>query len=87
MLAVGQVMSAAIGAAFRLAFRENTWVAAPFALSFSLLAMQLTRTVHPPGDTRNNLHASDRLLSFDFRHSIYCSICTCHIPESSCACR
>ena len=51
--AVGQVMSAAIGAAFRLALKDAIWLAAPLALSCSLLAMQLTRTVHPPGKKGN----------------------------------
>ena len=42
-------MSAAIGCALRLALKDAQWIAAPLSMSLALLAMQLTRTVHPPG--------------------------------------
>ena len=45
----GHVVSAAVGCAFRLALRNAQWVGAPLSMATSLLAMQLTRTVHPPG--------------------------------------
>ena len=45
----GHVISAAIGAAFRLALKDALWLAAPLAMALALLAMQITRTVHPPG--------------------------------------
>ncbi len=45
----GHVISAVVGCAFRLALKDTIWVAAPISMSLALLAMQLTRTVHPPG--------------------------------------
>lgn len=45
----GHVISAAVGCAFRLALKDTLWIAAPLAMALALLAMQLTRTVHPPG--------------------------------------
>lgn len=43
------MVSAAIGCAFRLALKNAQWVAAPLSMALALLFMQLTRTVHPPG--------------------------------------
>ena len=51
-IAGGHVISAAVGCAFRLALRDARWVAAPLSMATSLLAMQLTRTVHPPGQLK-----------------------------------
>ncbi|DBA71574.1 hypothetical protein WJX79_006406 [Trebouxia sp. C0005] len=45
----GHVVSAAVGCAFRLALKDALWIAAPVSMAVALLAMQLTRTVHPPG--------------------------------------
>ncbi|DBB05731.1 hypothetical protein WJX77_012192 [Trebouxia sp. C0004] len=45
----GHVVSAAVGCAFRLALKDALWIAAPVSMAMSQLAMQLTRTVHPPG--------------------------------------
>lgn len=43
------MVSAAVGCAFRLALKDALWIAAPVSMAVALLAMQLTRTVHPPG--------------------------------------
>lgn len=43
------MVSAAVGCAFRLALKDSLWIAAPVSMAVALLAMQLTRTVHPPG--------------------------------------
>lgn len=45
----GHVVSAVVGCAFRLALKDALWIAAPVSMAVALLAMQLTRTVHPPG--------------------------------------
>lgn len=52
----GHVISAAIGAAFRLALKDALWLAAPLAMALALIAMQLTRTVHPPGQSLQLCH-------------------------------
>ena len=44
------MLSAAVGCAFRVALGDVQWVAAPLAMATSLLVMQWTRTVHPPGE-------------------------------------
>lgn len=45
----GHVISAAVGCAFRVAMGDTLWVAAPLAMATAMLAMQWTRTTHPPG--------------------------------------
>lgn len=50
----GHVISAAVGAAFRLALKDALWIAAPVAMALALIAMQLTRTTHPPGALTHN---------------------------------
>lgn len=52
----GHVVSAAVGAAFRLALQDLLWVAAPLGMALALVAMQLTRTVHPPGGLQPLTH-------------------------------
>lgn len=45
----GHVLSATIGVSVFFLFGENTLLAAPAAVSFAITAMQITRTLHPPG--------------------------------------
>ncbi len=45
----GHVISAIIGVACQKLLGGNVWMAASAALSLSVVAMLLTRTVHPPG--------------------------------------
>lgn len=46
------MISAVVGVLVRLAFKQNphlVWLSAPLGMSLALAAMQVTRTVHPPG--------------------------------------
>jgi CBS-domain-containing membrane protein len=45
----GHVMSSVIGVTSFIFFKDIPWVAAAVAVSTSILAMQITNTVHPPG--------------------------------------
>lgn len=45
----GHLLSAVIGMAACKLFPESTAVAAPLAVATAIAAMQLTRTLHPPG--------------------------------------
>lgn len=45
----GQVLSAFIGVTVFKLTPEIIWLAAPLAVSLSIIAMQMTRTLHPPG--------------------------------------
>lgn len=45
----GQVLSAIIGVSIFKLVPEIIWLAAPLAVSLSIIAMQMTRTLHPPG--------------------------------------
>ena len=46
----GQMLSALVGCAFRVAFGPSMfWLSAPLAMALSLTLMHLTRTVHAPG--------------------------------------
>lgn len=45
----GHLVSAVIGVSVQKLFPELLWIAAPLAVSLSIIAMQMTKTLHPPG--------------------------------------
>ncbi|SIQ11463.1 HPP family protein [Maribacter ulvicola] len=45
----GQLISAIIGVTIYKLFPDLIWVAAPFAVATSIIVMQMTKTLHPPG--------------------------------------
>lgn len=45
----GHVISALIGVTVQKLIPEVIWIAAPLAVSLSIIAMQVTKTLHPPG--------------------------------------
>ncbi len=45
----GHVISAIIGVSVQKLFPDLLWLAAPLAVSLSIVAMQITKTLHPPG--------------------------------------
>ena len=45
----GHIISAFIGVTIFMLFPEIIWVTAPLAVATSIVIMQLTKTLHPPG--------------------------------------
>lgn len=45
----GHLVSAIIGVSVQKILPELTWIAAPLAVSLSIVFMQITKTLHPPG--------------------------------------
>lgn len=45
----GHVISALVGVTMYKLVPDVMWLAAPLAVSFSIVAMQVTKTLHPPG--------------------------------------
>jgi CBS domain-containing membrane protein len=45
----GHVISALIGVTVHKLVPDIIWIAAPLAVSFSIISMQITKTLHPPG--------------------------------------
>ena len=45
----GHVISALIGVTAYKLFPDMLWLSAPFAVSLSIVLMQITKTLHPPG--------------------------------------
>ncbi|UZR98908.1 HPP family protein [Chondrinema litorale] len=45
----GHIISATIGVSINLLLSQNILLAAPLAVSLSIVAMQCTKTLHPPG--------------------------------------
>lgn len=45
----GHLVSAIIGVTIQKLLPELIWIAAPLAVSFSIVFMQITKTLHPPG--------------------------------------
>jgi CBS domain-containing membrane protein len=45
----GHVISALIGVTVHKLVPDIIWLAAPLAVSFSIISMQMTKTLHPPG--------------------------------------
>jgi CBS domain-containing membrane protein len=45
----GHVISAIIGVSVQMLLPNHTWIAAPLAVSLSIIVMQMTKTLHPPG--------------------------------------
>ncbi len=45
----GHLISAIIGVSIRMALPDIIWLTAPLAVALSIVAMQVTRTLHPPG--------------------------------------
>jgi CBS domain-containing membrane protein len=45
----GHVISALIGVTVHKLVPDIIWIAAPLAVSFSIIFMQMTKTLHPPG--------------------------------------
>ncbi|MGQ7944806.1 HPP family protein [Flavobacterium sp. WC2509] len=45
----GHVISALIGVTVHKLVPDIIWIAAPLAVSFSIILMQITKTLHPPG--------------------------------------
>ncbi|WP_343605544.1 HPP family protein [Fluviicola sp.] len=48
-LVFGHVISAFIGVCIFKLFPEQLWISAPLAVSLSIVVMQITKTLHPPG--------------------------------------
>ena len=46
---VGHLLSATMGVLMFTAFGGATWAAAALAVALAILAMQITRSIHPPG--------------------------------------
>ena len=45
----GHVVSALVGVSIQKLFPDLIWIAAPLAVSLSIIMMQVTKTLHPPG--------------------------------------
>lgn len=45
----GHLVSALVGVTVQKLLPEHIWIAAPLAVSLSIVAMQITKTLHPPG--------------------------------------
>lgn len=45
----GHLVSAIIGVSIQKLLPELTWIAAPLAVALSIVLMQVTKTLHPPG--------------------------------------
>jgi CBS-domain-containing membrane protein len=45
----GHVISAIIGVSIAMALPDIIWLKAPLAVALSIVAMQMTKTLHPPG--------------------------------------
>lgn len=45
----GHLISAFIGVSIQLLLPDIIWITAPLAVSLSIIAMQFTKTLHPPG--------------------------------------
>ena len=45
----GHVVSALVGDSIHKLFTDLIWIAAPLAVSLSIIMMQVTKTLHPPG--------------------------------------
>ncbi|PWJ59207.1 HPP family protein [Dyadobacter jejuensis] len=45
----GHVISAIVGVTVHMVLPDQIWVASAFAVSLSIVAMQMTKTLHPPG--------------------------------------
>lgn len=45
----GHVVSAFVGVSMQKLFPDLVWIAAPMAVSLSIVLMQITKTLHPPG--------------------------------------
>ena len=45
----GHVVSAIVGVSVAKFFPDIIWLTAPFSVAISIVAMQITRTLHPPG--------------------------------------
>ncbi|MFI2744469.1 HPP family protein [Zhouia sp. PK063] len=45
----GHLVSAFIGVTVQMIFPETLWIAAPLAVASSIVCMQLSKTMHPPG--------------------------------------
>lgn len=45
----GHLLSACIGVTAQKLFPDTMWIAAPLAVSLSIVLMQVTKTLHPPG--------------------------------------
>ncbi len=45
----GHLVSAVIGVSVQKIFPDLLWIAAPLAVSLSIVLMQITKTLHPPG--------------------------------------
>ena len=58
LCAVGTLMSCLIGCIVRVPLGHVLWVGGPLAVAISLSAMQLTGTIHPPGDSAIRIAAS-----------------------------
>ncbi|GAO42485.1 HPP family protein [Flavihumibacter petaseus] len=48
-LILGHVVSAVIGVTFHKLLPDIIWLAAPLAVAWSIVAMQVTKSLHPPG--------------------------------------
>jgi CBS domain-containing membrane protein len=45
----GHILSALIGVTFHKLFPDNIWLASALSVSVSIVVMQMTKTLHPPG--------------------------------------
>src|SRR5690606_31301586 len=48
-LFLGHIISAVVGVTFYKSFGEYLWIAAPLAVSTSIIAMHMAKSLHPPG--------------------------------------
>ena len=45
----GHVVSAIVGVTIQKIFPDMMWISSPLAVSFAIISMQVTKTLHPPG--------------------------------------
>lgn len=69
----GHVISAIMGVTMYLLFNQIPWLASSLAVSFAILAMQLTKTIHPPGGATALIATigSDKLKLLGYKFVIY----------------
>ena len=59
----GHVISALIGVTVHKFAPDIIWIAAPLAVSFAIILMQITKTLHPPGGA-TAFHPGQGILGF-----------------------
>lgn len=69
----GHVVSAIIGVAIQKYTPDILWIQAPLAVASSIVAMQMTKTLHPPGGATALIAvtASEKIKSLGFLYVLY----------------